>query len=123
MSSLQVLIHLCQRTAWENSQAAGEYRAASLETEGFIHCSRPEQILAVANTFYRGQVDLVLLWIDPGKVQPEIRWEEADNQVFPHIYGPLNLNAVLEVSALKQDEHGIFRKLDWPDIIMPYMGE
>jgi uncharacterized protein (DUF952 family) len=123
MSSLQVLIHLCQRTAWENSQAAGEYRAASLETEGFIHCSRPEQILSVANTFYREQADLVLLWIDPGKVQPEIRWEAADNQVFPHVYGPLNLDAVVAASAINQDEAGVFRKLERPDIIEQYMGE
>ena len=123
MKAEDLLIHLCQRSAWINALAAGEYRAASLESEGFIHCSRPEQILAVANNFYRSLDDLVLLWIEPGRVQPEIRWEQADNQVFPHVYGPLNLDAVLAVSPLKSDSDRIFRKLDWPDIIMPFVDE
>lgn len=66
------LVHLCSKEDWQAAQAAGEYRAASLEKEGFIHCSRPEQILGVANRFYRGMPGL-LLWLDPSRLRAELR--------------------------------------------------
>jgi uncharacterized protein (DUF952 family) len=105
------IVHICQRTAWEAAQERGEYQALSLETEGFIHCSRPEQVLGVANAFYRRTPDLVLLWIDPQRVSAEVRWEPADGQVFPHIYGSLNTAAVLAARDLTPDEDGFFRQL------------
>ena len=88
------IVHLCSHQAWEDALATGNYQAASLASEGFIHCSRPDQILAVANAFYHGLAGLSLLWIDPLLVTPEVRWEPVDKQVFPHLYGPLNLDAV-----------------------------
>ncbi len=103
------IVHLCRRAQWEAAQATGEYRTASLEEVGFIHCSRPEQILGVANSYFRGTGDLVLLWINPQRVESEIRWEVSDGQVFPHIYGPINLTAVVAVSNLSPDVDGIFR--------------
>jgi uncharacterized protein (DUF952 family) len=105
------LVHLCSRQAWESAQEAGIYRPPSLEQVGFIHCSRPEQILEVANRFYAGQNDLLLLWIDPLRLQAEIRWEPADGQVFPHIYGPLNLGAITHVQVFAPGVDGIFRLL------------
>jgi uncharacterized protein (DUF952 family) len=92
---MSYLVHLCQRSAWDQALAAGEYRAPSLEREGFIHCSRPEQVQRVALRFYRDLPGLILLWIDPERVRPEIRWETADGESFPHLYGPLNLDAVI----------------------------
>jgi uncharacterized protein (DUF952 family) len=94
---MKLLVHLCQRPAWEQAQARGEYRAPSLDSEGFIHCSRPEQVQRVALRFYQAMPELVLLWIDAERVLPEIRWEAADGETFPHIYGPLNLEAVVSV--------------------------
>jgi uncharacterized protein (DUF952 family) len=62
------ILHICSLEDWQAAQAAGEYRADSLEAEGFIHCSRPEQILGVANRYYAGSTDgkrdLLLLCID-----------------------------------------------------------
>jgi uncharacterized protein (DUF952 family) len=102
------IVHLCPRKLWVIAQAAGEYRAPSLEADGFIHCSRPGQILAVANRFYRGQTGLALLWIDPEKVRAEIRWEAADGEEFPHIYGPLNLDAVFDTRDFPPEADGSF---------------
>jgi uncharacterized protein (DUF952 family) len=82
-----------------------------LANEGFIHCSRPEQVLDVLNRFYSHLPDLVLLWIDPEVVQAEIRWENVDGEAFPHIYGPLDIDAVIAVGNLDPDEEGIFRTL------------
>jgi uncharacterized protein (DUF952 family) len=93
----------------------GVYACASLEEEGFIHASSSEQILEVANRYYPGEQDLVLLWIDPQKVKPEIRRELAENgQSYPHIYGPLNLEAVTGASAFPADADGIFRQVTPP---------
>jgi uncharacterized protein (DUF952 family) len=111
MEAADCIVHLCTRPRWEAAVREGVYQADSLETEGFIHCSRPEQILASANRYYRGLEDVLLLWIDPAKVETEVRWEEAHGELFPHIYGPLNLDAVLDVTRLIADEDGIYRRL------------
>jgi uncharacterized protein (DUF952 family) len=106
-----MILHLCPRQAWINAQEQGDYRAGSLETEGFIHCSSSEQVMGVANRYYQGLPDVVLLWIDPQKVKPEIRWEDSATDVYPHIYGPLNLEAVVRVRDFPADEDGVYRKL------------
>lgn len=91
-----MILHITTRADWETAQALGEYRADSLETEGFIHCSTPEQVLGPANSFYHGQTDLVLLIIDPARLSAELVYEDShqSGQAFPHIYGPLNFDAV-----------------------------
>lgn len=109
------IVHLCRCGEWNSALEAGEYRAASLQEVGFIHCSRPEQILWVANRYFHGMDDLVLLWIDPQRVASEIRWETADGQVFPHIYGLLNLEAVVVVNELLPETDGTFRLVSKPE--------
>jgi uncharacterized protein (DUF952 family) len=91
------LVHLCLRKDWEHAVQAGVYRAASFDELGFIHLSRPEQIQGVAKRYYAGIQGLVLLWINPHKLSAEIRWEPSDGQVFPHLYGALNVDAVQSV--------------------------
>jgi uncharacterized protein (DUF952 family) len=105
------ILHICNSSEWQAALVKNEYRAGSLESDGFIHCSQPGQILAVANDYFSGENDLVLLWIDPRKVIPEIRWEEVGGQVFPHIYGPLNTDAVVAALPFPADEDGLFRSL------------
>ncbi len=115
-----MIVHLCKAVDWQRAGRRGEYRAWSLQQDGFIHCSRPDQILAVANAWYRGQHDLVLLWIDPERLQAPLGWEpaatgpsavEEDAERFPHIYGAVNLDAVLAVDPLPPDEQGRFHEL------------
>ena len=105
----QYLVHLCTRAAWQAAQDAGSYQPPSLAAEGFIHLSRPDQILKVANTFYRGLAEAVLLWIDPTRLQAALRWEAADADLFPHLYGALNLEAVAAINDLIPDQDGVFR--------------
>jgi uncharacterized protein (DUF952 family) len=113
-----MIVHICPSAAWEEAQKTGEYRPPSLNVEGFIHASLPEQVLAVANRFYAGRSDLQLLWIDPQRVHPSIRYEPADGEMFPHIYGALNLDAVRVVCAFPHDIDGLFRQLPFtPDQI------
>ena len=103
------LVHICQNLEWEQAQVQGYYFSKSLSQEGFIHCSQPHQILQVANRFYQRVPGLVLLWIDPEKILAEIRWEFSDGALFPHIYGPINLDAVISVTDFTPDEDGLFR--------------
>ena len=106
----QLLVHLCSRPAWQSAQSQGSYQANSLKNVGFIHLSRPEQILKVANAFYQGLPDPILLWVDPTLLQSELRWEQVDFDIFPHLYGALNLDAVISVSDFLPDPDGIFRR-------------
>lgn len=105
-----MLIHITTRAAWENSRQQEGYCADTLATEGFIHCSLPEQFLMTANALFRGQKDLVLLCIEPAKVQAEIIFEDLykSGQEFPHIYGPLNADAVFKVVDFPAGADGTF---------------
>ena len=109
---VETILHICPRAEWLAALASGVYRAASLETEGFIHCSRLEQVIPVANRYYRRTPDLVVLWIDVNLVEAEIRWEAAEGgELFPHIYGPIEVDAITAVTHLIPDQNGEFLNL------------
>jgi uncharacterized protein (DUF952 family) len=105
---MTILLHICSAQAWSEARRRGEYRADSLDTEGFIHCSTLEQVAKTANRFYAGQTDLVLLVIAAERVLAAIRYEAADADLFPHVYGPINLDAVLEVQSFSPAADGTF---------------
>jgi len=109
------LVHLCSFRDWQIARESGEYRADTFESAGFIHFSKPEQILKVANRYYPAAKDLLLLWIDPASLEAELRWETSDGDIFPHLYGPLNLDAVIGVNEFPPDPDGIFRSIPDPE--------
>jgi len=112
-----MILHIAHRDDWEAALAAGEYRAGSLATEGFIHCSTPEQVLIPANERYQGQRGLLLLVIDPNRLATNLVYEDCyeTGMTFPHIYGPLNLDAVLRVVPFPPGPDGRFS--------LPALGE
>ena len=99
---MTVIYHIAAAADWEQAQREGEYttstRGRTLAEEGFIHASTAEQVPLVAGAYYQGVPDLLLLVIDTERVRPELRYERVPGQPdpYPHIYGPLNLDAVLE---------------------------
>ena len=110
------MFHILARSEWHDAVAKGVYEPASLRREGFIHCSTLEQIVETANRWYCGQRDLVLLAIEADRLAAELRFEPPANpaderraEIFPHLYGPLNLNAAVEVIAFPADAGGTFR--------------
>jgi uncharacterized protein (DUF952 family)/predicted acetyltransferase len=105
-----VILHLCPRTVWEKAKKEGVYQPASLVLEGFIHCSRLVQILDVANRFYLGEIDLLLLWIDLERLQPEVRWESVDGDEFPHVFGPINLDTISAVTPFIPEGDGRYKQ-------------
>lgn len=107
---MALILHITSRDAWAAAQSAGEYRGDTLETDGFIHCSNPDQVIAVANAVFAGQTNLLLLCIETDKVEVEIRYEDLYNagQLFPHIYGPLRLDTVLKAVDFPLRADGTF---------------
>lgn len=107
---MNCVYHITKREQWEEAQSTGAYRGDTLDTEGFIHCSEMHQVVPTANALFRGQKDLVLLVIDSARVHAEIRYEgAAGEELFPHIYGPLNPDAVTQVLNFEPHPDGSFQ--------------
>jgi uncharacterized protein (DUF952 family) len=115
----KTILHLASNDAWLAAVKKGAYYADSLSADGFIHCSTSAQVVDVANAFYHGQSGLVLLVIDPDTLTPELKWEPPahpnperaaaiGDELFPHIYGHLNLDAVTKVIPFKPAADGTF---------------
>jgi uncharacterized protein (DUF952 family) len=97
-----VILHICTAAEWAAVPEDGEYRAPSLDTVGFVHCSDPGTAHLPAKALYAGRTDLVLLEIDPGRLGVPLRWEAGvpahPSEVrFPHVYGPIPRAAVVAV--------------------------
>jgi uncharacterized protein (DUF952 family) len=110
---MRTIYHIVDRAEWEAARAAGLYRPDSLLTDGFIHAGYAGQVGDVADNLFRGERGLVLLYIDPQRVQAEVREDEVDFppghlSLHPHIYGPLNTDAVIGVVDFPPDDDGTF---------------
>ena len=105
------IYHIALRTEWADAQASGLYhvstRGVTVEQEGFIHASTAEQVEGVANRFYADAdaEDLVLLVIDPERLTAPLKYDQVPgaDKPFPHIYGPLNVDAVTGTAELRRD--------------------
>ena len=98
----EFIYHVTTSKAWEAAQANQSYVPQDFEKDGFIHCSIERQIEGVLERFYQGQTGLVKLKIEKVKVQRPVLFELAEdlNELFPHIYGPLNLDSVVAVMPI-----------------------
>jgi len=108
------IYHIAVAADWKRAVRDEQYtmstRGLTLAEQGFIHASTAAQVTLVANAFYRGAPGLLLLVIDPERVGPEIRYEHVPGQAdpYPHIYGPLNTDAVLEARPFAPAPEGQF---------------
>lgn len=121
-----MIYHITSRSDWEEAKRLGQYRAASLAAEGFIHCSAREQILSVANSVFVGQSDLLILCIDKKLLDCELIWEAPAHpdspslpetkpgERFPHIYSELNIAAVVAAIEFRESASGFALPPDLP---------
>jgi uncharacterized protein (DUF952 family) len=109
MAHLQVTFHLLPREEWQAQFSADHYLPETFEADGFIHCTdREAEVLAVGNRYYASDGrDYVVLSIARDRIAAPVKYEDPA-RVFPHIYGPLNLDAVVAVRPVRRDDGGRF---------------
>jgi uncharacterized protein (DUF952 family) len=109
-----VIYHLVPIDYWEAQPTDRLYTPADFAREGFIHCTRgDEQIAVVANRYYRNdQRQWLVLVLDEQAITSEIKYEPGrDGLLYPHVYGPLNREAVIEVLQMRRDPDGVFQSV------------
>lgn len=91
-----IVYHITTKTEAQRLEATGEYFAATFDTEGFIHCCHPRQLLGVAQRYFKGQKDLVILEVDTSRLHARVVEENTSGgqDLFPHIYGPITKASV-----------------------------
>ena len=105
-----MIFHIVDKDYWLNQVPSGEYLTRDLDSEGFIHCSDIHKVTHVANQIYKGVNNLILLCIDEDKIHSKVKWEDLYNlnYDYPHIYGTLNINAVISIYEFEPNEKGYF---------------
>ncbi len=105
---MNMLFHITTRADYADAQAQGQYLPPPFAVDGFVHCSFAHQVAPVANRFYREGEDLIVLKIDPARLQANVVCEnlEGGAELFPHVYGPITLDSVVKVTGLRRTEDG-----------------
>jgi uncharacterized protein (DUF952 family) len=99
---MPVIYHVTTAGDWEAARQKGFYEHPSLKAEGFIHCSQENQVAGVLERYFAGQQSLVKLVIDTDKLTCRFvfDWSPSTKDTFPHVYGPINIEAVTDVIQL-----------------------
>ncbi|MEO8404301.1 MAG: DUF952 domain-containing protein [Chitinophagaceae bacterium] len=99
---MPIIYRIATSPEWQDAKQKGIYESPSLKTEGFIHCSEENQIAGVLERYFEGQTDLIKLVIDTDKLTSRYiqEWSPSTQDTFPHVYGPINLDAVIKVVNL-----------------------
>jgi len=101
--------HLVPPEVWEKALIEGHYRPASLKTEGFVHLSTEDQVPESAQIHLGSHPELVVLRLPIKWIKDKLKWEEGRNEeLFPHLYGPLKLHFVETTLALERHDDGTF---------------
>jgi uncharacterized protein (DUF952 family) len=100
---MAMIYHITTRDNWERAKREGFYEIPSLKEEGFIHCCEEQQVDGVLQRYYAGKTDLLKLMIDTSKLTNRFvfEWSPSTQDTFPHIYGPINLDAVCSVEEIR----------------------
>ena len=97
-----IIYHITEEIYFESQKQAGEYFPPTFIEEGFIHLSTKNQVANTLKRYYAGKTGIILLHIDSNKIVSELKYELATNgEHFPHVYGPINLDAIIEIEKIK----------------------
>ena len=99
---MPIIYHITTTEGWNDAREKGFYEHPTLNAEGFIHCSEEQQVAGVLQRYFAGQTGLVKLVIDTGKLTSRYiqEWSPSTQDTYPHIYGPINTGAVIDVVVL-----------------------
>jgi uncharacterized protein (DUF952 family) len=96
-----MIYHVVPAHEWNEQRNAHYFAPAAFAHEGFIHCCTQEQLSGVLERYYKGQTDLLLLKIDDQALEFPATYEKATNdELFPHVYGTINKNAITAVEKI-----------------------
>ena len=99
---MPIIYHVTTAAEWKAAQDSGFYESPSLKEEGFIHCSQENQVAGVLERYFAGKTDIVKLVIDTDKLINRFvfEWSPSTADTFPHVYGSVNLEAVIKVEKI-----------------------
>lgn len=106
-----LIFHLVKKNDWKEHKKDSRYYPESLESEGFIHCSSGKDIEATANLLFNGEEHILLIVINTTLIEPDLKYENDEDTgiKYPHIYGPLNLDAVIDKIELAAEDDGSYQ--------------
>jgi uncharacterized protein (DUF952 family) len=104
----ETILHITTAAAWAKAREDGELTTPSLADEGFIHCSTFAQVESTADRIFAGSGELLALEVEVARLTSPLKWERATDvgDEFPHIYGPLNVDAVTGTRPLTESADG-----------------
>lgn len=107
--NIDLLFHITSKEEWRTYSTSGYIEPESLSTEGFIHTSKGDQVEETVNRLFNGREDLILLVIDPLRIHEPLKYEVAENgQKYPHIYGKISIDAIIDKLPLTPEKSGNF---------------
>lgn len=113
---MHIIYKICPEMLWREAEKVNSFTGAPIDIQdGYLHFSTGKQVKETANKHFSGQVDLLLIAIDADKLSPDLRYEPSrGGDLFPHLYAPLALSAVLWVKPLPLGPDGrhVFPDLD-----------
>jgi uncharacterized protein (DUF952 family) len=96
---MSTIFHITSKADWELAKKNGFYEAPALKEEGFIHCCNENQVEDILGKYYSNRIDIIGLKIETEKLTSQyiFEWSPSLEQTFPHVYGPINIDAVESV--------------------------
>lgn len=106
---MTTIYHITTERQWYETNQS-QYESESFQSEGFIHCSDANQVVRVANHLFRDRQGLILLHIETKLLYSRLVYEnlEGGSELFPHVYGPINRNAIARISSFELGLDGTF---------------
>ncbi len=106
---MTIIYKISPKQAWRDAQSAGVFSGAAIDVaDGYIHFSAAHQVRETATKHFRGQSDLILAGIDAKALGDALKWElSRGGDLFPHLYGPLPMHAVVSLVDLPLDQDGV----------------
>ncbi|MFT5758771.1 MAG: hypothetical protein ACI9LM_003519 [Alteromonadaceae bacterium] len=93
---------------YQQAKSTGFLVRDSLQSEGFIHAAPQSQLNRLANKYHKNTVQPLILILDKKRIKAEVKWEPATGGLYPHIYGALNMDAIIDVEAIGVNSDGVF---------------
>ena len=103
-----MIYHLAISSQWDDQAESGYYAPTRFDEEGFVHCSEKHQLEGVANRVFSGRKDLLLLKLDPTRLESNTTYESGGSMKFPHIYGKIDKASMIDVAPIRCNADGTY---------------